>query len=466
MEAPFQESTLDKRNRIFFGLGTVGRDMFYSVVSMYLLVFLTEVLNLPDATMWWITGVLTVLRVFDALNDPIMGILVDNTNSRWGKFKPAMLAGALTGAVFMVLLFVDFGMGQSAYILFFALCYILWDICYGANDIAYWSMLPTLSLEQKQREKTGAFARICANVGMFTVVVGILPVTNAMGDAMGSLKRAWFVFALVVALLMIGFQMFTLLGVKEDRSRFKKEEKTTLKDMWRAIVHNDQLLFTTIAMALFMIGYSTTTSFGVYFFKYAYGNENMYSVFAAVLAVSQLTALAVFPWFSKRFNRRQLYLYSTVLVLIGYLIFFFSPMHMLPLGVAGVCIFTGQAFIQLLMLMFLADTIEYGQWKLGKRNDSVTFSLQPLINKIGGAIASGVVSATVIISGINSAQSAADVTARGLLILKIAMLLLPLLCIVAGYFVYRRKYKIDSVFYAQILGELEARGDIRKNTEV
>ncbi|MDO5111363.1 MAG: glycoside-pentoside-hexuronide (GPH):cation symporter [Clostridia bacterium] len=465
METTHIESKLDKRNRIFFGLGTVGRDMFYSVVSMYLLVFLTEVLNLPDATMWWITGILTVLRVFDALNDPIMGILVDNTDSRWGKFKPAMLIGALTGAVFMVLMFVDFGMGKTAYILFFAFCYIMWDICYGANDIAYWSMLPTLSLDQKERERTGAFARICANVGMFTVVVGILPVTNAMGDAMGSLKKAWFVFALAVAILMIGFQLFTLAGVKEDRSRFKKEEKTTLRDMWHAIIHNDQLLFTTIAMALFMIGYSITTSFGVYFFKYAYGDENMYSVFAAILAVSQLSALTVFPWFSKRFNRRQLYLFSTVLVLVGYAVFFLSPMNMIPLSIAGVCIFIGEAFIQLLMLMFLADTIEYGQWKLGKRNDSVTFSLQPLINKIGGAIASGVVSATVIISGINSATSAADVTAGGLLILKCAMLIVPLFCIVFGYFVYRSKYRIDSAFYAQILNDLEARGDIKK-TEV
>lgn len=459
------ESKQTKKNRIFFGLGTIGRDMYYSVVSMYLLVFLTEVLDLPDHTMWWMTFILTILRVFDALNDPIMGVLVDNTNTRWGKFKPAILLGALTAAVFMVLMFTDLHLSEGAYLVFFAFCYLLWDVCYGANDIAYWSMLPTLSLDQKEREKTGAFARICANIGLFSVVVGILPVTNAMGEAMGDLKKAWFVFALIIALLMIAFQLFTLFGVKENRTMFKKEEKTSLRDMWHAIVHNDQLLFTTIAMALFMIGYDTTTSFGVYFFKYAYGNENMYSVFAAVLAVSQLSALALFPWFSKRISRKKLYLCATLLVLAGYLLFFFSPMDMLPLSVAGVCIFIGQAFIQLLMLMFLADTIEYGQWKLGKRNDSVTFSLQPLINKIGGAVASGVVSATIIISGINSASSAADVSPGGLALLKCAMLILPLICIVAGYFVYRSKYKIDSEFYKRILGELEARGDIKKNTE-
>jgi melibiose permease/lactose/raffinose/galactose permease len=113
------------------------------------------------------------------------------------------------------------------------------------------------------------------------------------------------------------------------------------------------------------------------------------------------------------------------------------------------------------MLMFLSDTIEYGQWKLGKRNDSVTLSLQPFINKIGNAIASGVVGATVIISGISRAVSAADMTGQGLVILKAAMLILPLFCILAGYLIYKFKYRIDSKMYAQMLADLEARGDIR-----
>jgi lactose/raffinose/galactose permease len=448
------------RNKYFFGLGTIGRDMFYSMISMYFIWFLTEVLNLSDQMLAWTGGVLTVLRVFDALNDPIMGVIIDNTNTRWGKFKPAILFGAITGAVFMVLMFTDLRLSPVAYIISFTVFYLAWDITYGLNDIGYWSMLPALSLDQKQRENIGSFARICANIGLFAVVVGILPLTNALGAAVGNLKQAWFLFAVIVAVLMIGFQMFTLFGVKEMRSTFKKEEKTTLAGMAKAIFKNDQLLFTTISMALFMIGYVTTTSFGTYFFKYAFGNEGMYSIFAAILGVSQLSALVVFPLFSKRFSRKQLYFGATILVFAGYILFFFSPMNMLFIGTAGVLLFVGQAFIQLLMLMFLADTIEYGQWKSGKRNQSVTLSVQPLINKIGGAIATGIVTTTLIISGINKATSAADVTTQGLLIMKIAMLVVPLLCIVSGYIVYRTKYKIDKKFYDQIVTDLTDRGDI------
>lgn len=453
---------LNRQNKICFGLGTIGRDMFYATVSMFLTqYYLIEVLDIPDSTMWWITAMIVVLRIFDAINDPIMGVIVDNTRSRFGKFKPWILGGAILGAVFMVLMFTDLGLTGAGYVAMLGICYLFWDITYGANDIAYWSMLPSLTMEQKEREKMGAFARICANIGLFAVVVGILPVTNAIGSAVGSLPKAWTIFAAAVSVLMIGIQLITVIGVKENRSVFKQEEPTRLSDMFRVIFGNDQLLITAVAMALFTIGYSTTTSFGTLYFKYVFRDENMYSIFAAILGVTQLASLAVFPFFSKRFDRRQLYTGSTVLVVLGYIVFFFAPNNMLVIGIAGLLLFAGQAFIQLLILMFLADTIEYGQWRTGKRNESVIFSVQPVINKLGGAIASGVVLATSIVSGINAAKTPDDVGAGGIMLLKIAMLVLPLLCIGVAYVIYRFKYKIDRAFYEKIVGELEARGDIR-----
>jgi melibiose permease/lactose/raffinose/galactose permease len=450
----------DRRNRFCYGFGTIGRDMFYTMVSMYILVYITEVLIVSDATLAIMTTVLLILRIFDAFNDPFMGVLVDNTRSRYGKFKPAMVIGGLVGGVCMVLMFLDMGLTGAAYAVAFGICYLLWDIFYGLNDIAYWSMMPALSTDQTQREKIGSFARICANIGLFAVVVGIIPVTNALGDATGSLKQGWFLFAVIVAVLMIATQLVTLFGVKEQKGYFKQEEKTSLREMVSVLVKNDQLMWVAVSMSLFMIGYITTTTFGVQFFKYAYGDENMYSIFALVLGVSQLAALSVFTWFRKRFTRKKLYTGATIIVTAGYVLFFFSPMNMLYIGIAGVLIFLGQAFIQMLMLMFLADSIEYGQWKLGKRNESITFSVQPFINKIGGAIATGVVGLTLIISGINSAATAAEVTPEGITIMKTAMLIFPLIAIVVGYIINIKKFKIDEERYAQILSDLEARGDI------
>ncbi|GAB6109668.1 glycoside-pentoside-hexuronide (GPH):cation symporter [Fusibacter bizertensis] len=449
-----------KRNRVTFGLGTIGRDMVYSLISMYLMFFLTEIKQLSNNAMWWITGIILVARIFDALNDPVMGVIVDNTRTRFGKFKPWITIGALSSGIFTILIFLDYGVSESLFIPLFAVLYLLWGITYTTNDISYWSMMPSLTTNPHEREEIGSFARICANIGLFAVVAGIVPLTNVLGEKFGSMHNGYLVFAIMVVIIMWVGQAITVLGVIEPNRITKNDSHTSLRDLASAIFKNDQLLVTGISMALFMIGYTTTASFGLYFFKYAYGDEGMYSIFALILGISQIIALAIFPMLSKRIARKIIYRYATILVVVGYVVFFFSPMNMIFIGIAGILLFVGQAFIQILMLMFLADTIEYGQLKLGRRNESVTFSIQPFINKMGGAIASGVVGVTVIISGINDAQIPSDVSQNGLFILKFAMMIFPLICIFAGYLIYKRKYIIDARKYDDIIKQLREKGEI------
>ena len=445
-------------NRWTFGLGTVGRDMVYTMISMYLMFYLTDVLQLSDDVLWWVTGIIMAARVFDAFNDPFMGVIVDNTHTKYGKFKPWICIGAVLVSILTVLLFSNFGLSGSAFIIVFGIIYVLWGIAYTMNDISYWSMLPTLSQDQREREEIGSVSRICASIGLFAVVTLIVPVTEAIGGVVGSLQKGYFILSIILVVIMLAFLCFTVFGVKEPMIGNKKEEHTSVKELVRIIFKNDQLLVTALAMALFMIGYSTTTSFGLYYFKYVYGDEGMYSIFALILGVSQIFALSIFPVLGKRYPRKKLYAFSTALVVTGYLIFFFAPTNtMLFIGIAGLILFIGQAFIQVMTLMFLTDSVEYGEWKFGKRNDSVTFSLQPFINKMGGAIASGVVGAIVIVSGMSQAQSAADMTASGIFILKMAMMVFPLICIVIGFLVYRSKYILDEEMYGKIVRELGER---------
>ena len=446
-------TNIDKRNKTFFGLGTIGRDMFYAFEANTLLYFLSDVLSLPVWVFAAASMVLSVMRIFDALNDPITGLAIDNIRSPWGKFKPAILIGGLLSAVFSVMLFAEIGTGWT-FVIIFALAYFFWDVSYGINDIAYWTLLPAMSSDQKFREKTGAFARICANVGMYIVMVAWQPVTSALGDT----PKVWFWCAVVIAGIYLLGLLFPLLGVKEKRVAVEDQESTTLKQMWRALAHNDQLMWTTLSMALFMVGYCTTVGFAVYYMKYIFGNEGMYVVLVGVCGVAQLSALAVYPAAAKRFNRKQLYTLSTVLVLAGYGIFFFAEISIILIALGAVLVFVGQAFIQTLMLMFLADTVEYGQWKLGKRNESITFSVQPLINKIGGALSTAVVSLTLIIAGIKIDGGTVDtIDAAGKLMVKTSMFAMPLIAIVAGYIIYLKKYKISETFYQEILHDLEAR---------
>ena len=449
----------EKKNKYFFGLGTVGRDMFYAFESNAMIYFLSNILELPLTTFAMVSMVLTVLRIFDALNDPITGLIIDNVRSPWGKYKPPMLIGCLLATVFYMIMYSDFGFTDFRFVLIFGMAYLLWDISYGINDIAYWSMMTSLSLDQKERENIGAFARICANVGMFIVMIGYPSFTAMLGGG----KKGYFLLALICSIMMILFQLFTIFGVKENKEQFVEEEKTSLRDLFGVLFKNDQLMWVTLAMALFTVGYVSTTSFALYYMQYVFGDIDKYAILAAACGVAQLLALVIFPFVSKHFKRKTMYGISTAIVVIGYVLFFFADHSLALIAAAAVIIFIGEAFIQLLMLMFLADTIEYGQWKLGKRNDSITFSIQPLINKIGGAFATGIVSITLMITGIKQDAVASEtIDGLGKLIFKNSMLIIPLILIAIGYFIYTRKFELDEERYAQIVEELKQRGDIKE----
>ena len=464
-----------QRNKICFGLGTVGRDALYSLVSMYLLVHLTDVVTFSDENLLIIGGLLTFFGTFDAIIDPFVGAIVDNTKTRWGKFKPWILIGMIGTGVLTVLMFHNFEMSETAHIILLAVTYLLFSIFFSLNDIAYWSLMPAISKDQTVREGVGAFARICANVGMFSMVLIYLNVPGFFGDM--SARDSYFIFAIIIALIMWAFQSVTLFGVKEYRSYIATTERTTLKDLFRALFKNDQLLVTAISMALFMIGYCTTTGFGTYYFKYAYKDEGMYMVFAAVLAVAQLTALSVFPLFRKKFTRKQLYTGSMIAVAVSYIIFFLS-FEWLPLIVlAGLGLFFAQAFIQLLMLLFLADAVEYGEWKLGKRNEAASFAVQPFINQFGGAISKGIVSFTLAVSGLNAIgkylvdnkiiagtpdynEIINSIEPGSVWIMKLSMMILPLICILIGFILYQKKFRIDEELYAKIVADLNERNGV------
>lgn len=446
------------RNRIAFGVGTIGRDMAYTLVSLYLLFYLSDVLRVSTAAFAGVTVVMVAARVFDAISDPFVGVIVDNTRTRWGKFKPWILVGLVLSTVLMVLMFTPNGLGDAAFIAVFAVVYVAWSISYTINDVGYWSMLPALSQNQKEREKIGAIARICSAVGAFTTVVAIVPVSEAVGAAIGDVRWSYFWIAVVAAAAMILSQTITLLFVREDRGLLRDAGHTRFRDLARVIFRNDQLLAVTASLALFMIAFTTTTSFGLYYFTYVYGDPGMYTVFALVLGVSQVAAFATYPLVSRLATRRTLFGIAIAVIAVGYIVFFFTPPGAIAVVVvSGVAIFAAQAVLQLLMLMFISDTVEYGQHKLGTRNDSVTLSLNPFIYKLGSAVASGIVGWTVIASGMKDAGDASGMTQGGVVLVKAMMLLVPLVLILLSYVLWLRFFRLDEKRYAQILAELDAR---------
>jgi melibiose permease/lactose/raffinose/galactose permease len=471
----------DKKSKYVYSTAAIGRDMMYALYSTYLIVFLTNAVGLPNWELVAVGVIIAIARVWDAINDTFMGIIIDNTRSKFGKFKPWLLLGAITSAVVFFGLFQDFGLLGWPFVIVFSILYVLSGMTFTMNDISYWSMYPTFTTDPKERESIGSLARIFASLGMF-IVIAFVPIFYQ--NYAGGPRQAFMILAIVIGLIFIGSQVAVFFFVKEPKNAIThvKQEKTQFKNLLKIIFKNDQLVVIIVAILLFNTGYFITTALGIYFFDFDFnrygGTEFM--IFSGILAVSQLTAISLFPLLSRKIGRKNVFTLGVVLVVIGYLLFFsvkyWLPMNMAVIGLAGLVLFSGQGFIQVLVLVMLADTIEYGQWKLGTRNDSVVFSINPFVTKLATAFQNIVVTMTLAFSGLNERviKPVADavnsnpdmetaeirtlistlVDDRMLLWLRISMIVLPLILIIASYVIYRWKYKLDEKMYQEITTDL------------
>lgn len=475
---------VSNRTKYSYAMSGIGRDMMYALYSTYLIVFFTDALGLPNWQLIAVGTIIAVARIWDAVNDPIMGVIIDNTKTRFGKFKPWILIGALSSAVIFFLLFQDLNLMGTAFVVVFAILYILSGMTFTMNDISYWSMYPSLTTDPKEREKIGSLARVFASLGMFITIALVPIIYQNFG---GGPKKAFSMIALVIGIIFIVSQIGLFFGVKEQKNIISnvKQEKTRFRDMLKIIFKNDQLVVIIIAIFLFNTGYFITTSLGIYFFNYDFNKYGgiEFTLFSVVLAVSQLSALMLFPMLAKKISRRKIFTMAIGMIAVGYALFmsvgYVFPMNMVTIGFAGLVLFSGQGFIQVLVLVMLADTIEYGQWKLGTRNESVVFAINPFVTKLATSVQTFVVAVTLATSGLNDrviqpvteaknanpgmsnedvrALIASNVTEPMLLGLRTSMIIIPLLLILISYLIYRFKYKIDSKFYSQITKELTER---------
>jgi melibiose permease/lactose/raffinose/galactose permease len=480
------EQKVSKRTKYIYAGSGVGRDMMYALYSNFLLIFFIEAIGVQDWELRMIGYVIAAARVWDAINDPMMGVIIDNTHTRFGKFKPWILIGAISSAIIFFSLFQNFRLTGIAFVGVYGTLYFLSGMAFTMNDISYWSMYPSLTSNPKEREQIGSLARIFASIGMF-IIIAAVPIIYQ--NASIGRTKAFGMIALVVCMIYLLSQVILFIFVKQPKNKIAEvnQQKTTLKDMFKIIAKNDQLLVIIVAILLFNTGYFITAQLGLIFFNYdfnKYGGGE-FLIFSVILAVSQLSALSLFPVLAKKISRKRIFGIAILMIVVGYALFmsvnYVLPMNMLIIGLAGLVLFSGQGFIQVLVLVMLADTIEYGQWKIGTRNESVIFAINPFVTKMATAIQTLVLTQTLTRSGLNSqvinptndfvnqnpgvnndqirAFIASRVTPEMLLSLRISMIVIPLILIVLLYIIYRWKYRIDDKLYAQITHDLSERAE-------
>ncbi|WP_056980431.1 glycoside-pentoside-hexuronide (GPH):cation symporter [Lentilactobacillus parafarraginis] len=456
-------------SRLSYSFGAFGHDMFYATLSTYFMIFITSHLfdksssASNDKMIFYITFIIGALRIVELLIDPFIGNAIDNTNSRWGHFKPWILAGGTIGSVILAILFSNMlGLNESnplMYLIVFAVLYITMDIFYSFKDVGFWSMIPAISFDSAEREKTATFARVGSNIGQNIVGVIVMPLViffsinknSGQGDL-----RGWFMFAVTVGFISWFSAVIVAMGTKENDSLLRKNtERTRLRDVFKVLARNDQLMWLSLTYCLYTAGIQITNASQLYYFTYIMGKPGQYSILMSINMVVGIFAVLTFPPLAQKFSRRNVFFACIATMLVAMLIFAFAGSNLLLVLIAAVLFYIPQPLVFLVVLMIISDSVEYGQLKFGHRDESLTLAVRPLLDKLGGAISNWVVGAAAVLAGMTAGATASSISTSGHVTFKLFMFGVPALLMLIGTFIFFKKVTLDEKEHAEIVDELE-----------
>ena len=552
---------LSGKEKISYGLGAVGKDMVYMLSASYILYYYQDLLGVSAIAMGII---LLIARIFDAFNDPVMGIIVAKTKTRWGKFRPWLLIGTLTNAVVLFLMFsAPPALNKTGLIAYAAVTYIVWGVTYTMMDIPYWSMIPAFTKGGKEREGLSALARSCAGVG--SAVISIITVMSvfALGmkfspdaeayknsvalieqtkaaqeklienicaqtavtadelelyavkikenkgdEASAALINAaekdflekgmsqalldeykavvtnvavaekdsvkakvpvertgYKYFSLIVAVLFVVFIVITCAAMKEKSTvRF---QSPSVGEMFRALFRNDQAVVIVAAIVMINTALYITSNLVIYFFKYDFNpaafesNYSMFNIFGGGFQI--LAMMILFPLFRKFMNTVKIFYASFFMAFTGYIILLFVAVsgtsNFWALVPSAFLIMSAIGMLNVVVTIFLANTVDYGELKNHRRDESVIFSMQPFVVKLASGISALIASVVLAVCNINKdAINGTKLAASSTIGLRMSMTLIPLVVLIVGLIIFKAKFILTDKKVQEINEQLAARG--------
>lgn len=487
------------KNMLMFSLGTIGRDFLYFLFNSFLMTFILFTKTIDNKMLTVVGAIIVVARIFDALNDPIMGGIVENTRTKWGKYKPWQLLGAvLTGAVIISVFCVK--LDGWSYIGFLAFAYLMFSITFTMNDISYWGMLPSLTSDEHERNKLTSCAQLLASAGVGLASL-LIPLFTTGSLAKWGAPTGYKVIGIISAVLMVLFQLFTILGVKEKPLppiKPDKSDRLTLKKMFQTIAKNDQLLWCALIMLIFSIGTGVVggglLTMYVYF---EFGYEGGYTLLIGLgYGIISTLFTATYPWLSKKFGRNKILYSAGIATIFGFALMLIFALA-IPTGapkssewfakfilIAVAYTFIGYgAGFYMIMVINMANTVEYNEWKYGQRNESLIFSLRPFTAKLSSALTQALVigvyavaSITTYTNAISDIENEASknlitnkvkmekiteiinkVSLQDRQILVSCMCIIPIVFMIVALILYKKKCTLSETRLAEMVRETEAR---------
>ena len=392
-----------------------------------------------------------------------MGVIVAKTRTRWGRFRPWILTGTVLNALVLYALFAAPDLSQAGMMVYFSIVYILWGVTYTMMDIPYWSMIPAVTSTPADRENLSVVGRTCAGVGAALIAMFTMLLVGALG---GDSERAGFKYvALIVSVVFVVTEIVCCAKMKESN---QTEMKTaTVKEMFRALFSNDQAIVVVLSIVLINSALYLISNFVIYFFKYDFGGagwKGSYTLFSTIGGAAQILGMMLlYPLLRKKLSNTGVFTLSLVLALGGYGLLLALCLaglsgNLIALCVPGVVVFACNGMLSVLTTLFLSNSVDYGQLKTGRREESVIFSMQTFVVKAASGVAvflTGIGLDLIGLVGDTEETGAVAAQSAGTLLgLRLMMTVLPMLVLLAALLLFRRKFILTDEKAAEISRQL------------
>ena len=442
-----------------FGIGALGMDLSYGLFFSFASIYMTDILYFSPA---FLLAMSFAARVWDGVNDPIMGAIVDSTKSRFGKYRLWMIIGAASNAVVLALLFTNPGIvsgpGRVSPWLYtyVAVLYVFWDMTNTMMDIPYWSMVPSLTTDPKQRNIAATVPRAFSGLGQLVISVATPVMIPLLGgrrngdlNAPGFQRWAMLCGVALVGLVLVAF--FSTGKIKAVAQATPSGEKITLRSVIHTLRNNDQLLVFMLVALLANTGWYLVTGLAAYYFERVLGNFQLMSLFGMLVGAGQAAGLVLLPVLTRWLKRNTVIKIAMGMAAVGYLgmYFFSSVIDIFPLfAVFGVIGMMGVGCSFVSQTVMLSDIVDYGAFKLGYRSDSVVFSMKGFLQKGAYSLQSIIMYTVFHFTGYDGALAVQPQSAQtGITVM---MFLLPPALVLLALWVFRTKYKLDEEMMAQV----------------
>lgn len=435
------------KQRIGYGLGDFACNLIWQVISLYLLYFYTDVMQLNALS---ISAMFVVCRVIDGITDLLVGYAIDKTHTKWGKSRPWFLFGAVPFAAAALLAFSVPNISPSGKLVYAYATYIFLSFMYTVVNIPLASILPALTDDMNERTVLATYRKFLAFLGSTIVSATALTLVHLIGQGNEALG-----YRVVMGIFgVVGCICFFLTFALVRETNLQENAKSaTLKETIASLAHNTPWKLFALNILFMWTGFFMQSSALVYYYKYYVGSEAMASLVATIMSMVPMVANLTVPFLAKRLGKRNLYVTSAAVQLAGLVVIMISDLSTTGIIAGAFISAVGYGIKESIYFSMQADPVDYGEWKTGVQAAGTLSSVNGFLGKVAQAVAGGI-SGLLLAWGAYDSTAAVQ-TAAALTSIKAMYLYVPMILLVCSI-ATMSFYKLDKQF-PQIQAELEQR---------